>query len=265
MANSTRIVVHPGFHKTGTTSLQRYLNSNSKLIEDAFNFYTHMGDSGARARFYGHKSFPWRLWAFQRSFRQFLNTVPDDKPIFLSRETFSGVMLGFSDLYGRPIKSYQRTAIRLLTVTFKELRRKFGHEVGIELLFTTRDHEKWLKSLYGHLLGTYRVTQDFEDWSTKFDPNMTLEKEAIAIANRLSPAALHIRKLEDFKDRHCGIAAAAMDIMGITEQRQKQMPQSKRENIAKSPDIANQLLALNRSDLSDKQLLKEKAKLFAIN
>lgn len=97
-----RIIVHAGFHKTGTTSLQDFLYQNKSSLAPYMAYYGKMDflDAGTQARIYAQRPFPHGLIKFRYAFRAFLENIPDHSMIVLSRETFSGGMPGHHTLSG---------------------------------------------------------------------------------------------------------------------------------------------------------------------
>ena len=57
------VIVHAGFYKTGTTSLQKYLARNRRALKPVFDFYGQddFKSAGARARTYAQRPFFWWL------------------------------------------------------------------------------------------------------------------------------------------------------------------------------------------------------------
>ena len=75
----TRVIVHAGFYKTGTTSLQAYLARHRAALAPWFDYYgqADFEQAGAEARIYGQRPFPWRKARFRAALRRFLAGIPD--------------------------------------------------------------------------------------------------------------------------------------------------------------------------------------------
>ena len=251
-----RILVHAGFYKTGTTSLQGFLAQNRAALTPWFAYYGQ-GDfhgAGARAREYAQAPFPGGLKAFRLACRAFLAEVPDAPNIVLSRENFTGAMPGHRDWLGRPIIGFP-SAKPLLRDLKKELFRRFGPGTQVEFLFTTRDRDAWLRSVHGHLLRSIRLEDDLEGFSQRFRSLGTLEEEA----RRLG--ADHIARMEDHADHPAGPAASVLDLMGVPIGAQADLVPARRRNIGQSTELKSEFLRLNRSDLSKQALKAAKAAL----
>ncbi|WP_300517187.1 hypothetical protein [Aliiroseovarius sp.] len=251
-----RILVHAGFYKTGTTSLQGFLADNRAALAPWFAYYGQ-GDfhgAGARAREYAQAPFPNGLKAFRLALRRFLSEVPDGTDLVLSRENFTGAMPGHRDWLGRPITGFP-AAKPLLRDLRKELFRRFGPDTRVEILFTTRTREAWLRSVHGHLLRSIRLEDDFDDFARRFRSLGTLEEEA----RRLD--ADHISRVEAFFDHPAGPAKAVLDLMGVPEATQASLTPARHRNAGQSGVLKAEFLRLNRSGLSKPELKAAKATL----
>ena len=252
-----RIIVHPGFHKTGTSSLQTYCAQHRKALRPYMTFYGKAAflQTGSAARIYGQKPYPWRLRAFRRHLDQFLATVPDDPVIVLSRETFSGAMPGHRRLLGRMVQDYRRAAVPLGQQIIAGLRARFGPEVRIEFLYTLRDQDPWVRSVYGHLLRSIHLRDDFDAFRARFPDLIDLREEAARISAGLPLDAVHLVRLEDVGDRHEGPAAGLLDLLDIPADVRAALPPATRANVGQPPALEAVFLDLNRGS-RDKAALK---------
>ena len=251
-----RILVHAGFYKTGTTSLQGFLSENRAALAPWFTYYGQgeFHGAGAKAREYTQTPLPGGLKAFRLALRGFLAAVPDGTDLVLSRENFTGAMPGHRDWLGRPITGFP-CAKPLLRDLKKELFRRFGPGTQVELLFTARAREAWLRSVHGHLLRSIRLEEDFDSFSHHFNRLGALEEEA----RRLD--ADHIARIEDYADQPAGPAKAVLDLMGVPEEVQAELHPARRRNVGQSRELKAEFLRLNRSDLSKPDLKAAKAAL----
>jgi hypothetical protein len=253
----TRVIVHAGFHKTGTTSLQDFLNQNKSALAPYMAYYGKMDflDAGAHARIYAQRPFPHRLFKFRRSLRAFLESIPNHSTIVLSRETFSGGMPGHRTLSGRLMTSYQRPAKRLAKVIIQEIRRRFGPEAEITFFYTTREREDWLRSVYGHLLRSIRLTDDYESFRARFPQLLGPEAEAQKLTRALAPVQVVTASLEAYATAPEGPAAALLDMLAIPSATRNALRPVPRRNTANAPAVQARFLRLNRS-IRNKSKLK---------
>ncbi|RYH03992.1 hypothetical protein EU805_01065 [Salipiger sp. IMCC34102] len=245
----TQVIVHPGFHKTGTSSLQNYLHQNRAALAPYLAYYgkSDFLRAGTAARRYALKPYPWRLRAFRRAFDAFLAGIPDAPLIVLSRETFSGEMPGNRRSSGRLIRSYERTAQRLACQITAALRARFGEEVAITFLYTLRARDPWIRSVYGHLLRSTRLTDDFDTFRARFPDLPDLAEQARRIALTVDLRDLHLCPLEDYADRREGPAAAILDLVQLPATLRADLPHADRANVHLGAELEAAFLAANRA------------------
>ncbi len=261
----TRIVVHAGFHKTGTTSLQDYLRHNRVQLTEHAAIYLKedLRDAANTTRHFGMRPHPWRLWRFRRALRRFLAGINPAPQIFLSWEGFSGVMPGHQRLLSGQVQDFTRAAIPLARAIVAELRRRFGPACRIEFLYTLRDRESWVRSVWGHLVRSIRLTQDFDTFRQSLRDLPPLDAEAARIARALAPVPVHTSWLEDSGPDPLGPAGAALRLLNVPETVLAGLPPAPARNLADPPELSAAYLQLNRT-LRDKTALKrEKALLKA--
>lgn len=253
----TRIIIHPGFHKTGTTSLQNFLLSNRAALRPYFDFYgkPDFPAAGSHARLYAVKRFPWTLWRFRRAFRRFLAPLPKDRDLVISRETFSGGMPGHRNAFGKMFKSYRHAARPLAKVIVAEVKRKYGPQAEITFVYTTRDPEPWIASVHGHLLRSIRLTDDFATFRARFDTLLGPDVEAGAMRQSLHPVPVITAPLEVYGAKPHGAAEVILDLLDVpTEVRAKLKPVA-RSNVGQTADLRDRFLEMNRTS-EDKQALR---------
>lgn len=257
----TRVIVHAGFHKTGTTSLQEFMVDNRDALAPHLAYYGKAAllEAGSDARIYAQKPFPWRLSRFRRSFRKALNAIPDTDTIILSRETFSGGMPGHRRGSGALMTSYFGPALRLARVITAELRRRFGREVEITFFYTTRARENWIRSVHGHLLRSIRLTDDFDTFRARFPALSSPEEEARRLRAALAPLPVVTAALEDWGAHREGPAGALLDLVGVPAETRATLTPAPRANPGQSPEQQSAFLALNRDTASKAALKARKA------
>ena len=253
------VIVHAGFYKTGTTSLQKYLARNRRALKPVFDFYGQddFKSAGARARTYAQRPFFWRRWRFRRALARFLADIPDAATIVLSCETFSGAMPGHRDWRGRRIRDFD-VARPLCRDVAAALRKRFGADVAITFLFTTRAQEPWFASVYGHLLRSIHLTETPEEFRAAFPDMPDLETQAARIAQALHPIPVVTRALEETATCHEGPAAAILDLLDLPADIRSALPPATVENRRQDTGTEVEMMALNRSGMGKKDLKAEK-------
>ncbi len=255
----TRIIVHAGFHKTGTTSLQKYLAETRPLLAEWFSYYGQddFKVAGARARIYAQKPFYWRRLRFRRAFAAFLAEIPDAKVIVLSRETFVGVMPGHRDWRGRTLQDFS-AAIPLCQDVIRCLTQRFGKDTEIEFLFTTRERESWIRSVYGHLLRSIHLKETFEAFRAQFPKLIELNAEAQRIGTHLAPCKINVVPMETLVSSRFGPAKAILDLASVDEATRATLPDAKRANAGQSQAEEAAFLQMNQGARTKDDLRRTK-------
>lgn len=248
-----RVLLHPGFHKTGTSSLQRGAQARARdlgpylrvlLTPDILN-------ASRAARRYSAQPSAQTLARFSEEFAAVVGQldVHDPRALMISSEDLSGHLPGL-----RGVTTY-RAAPALAQAAAAVLRAQFGAAAAITVLYTTRDPEPWLRSLYWQNLRAQRLTEEFE-----------------AFRARLAPAADHARIIRETRDRigvladvqacdieTCGATplgplGTALSLLGVPCAHLAPLPRHNLQPV----EAAQELLALNRSALPDAALAEAK-------
>lgn len=258
----TRVIVHAGFHKTGTSSLQDYLRDVRHLLPDdiAVHLKEDFPEAANLAHRYGERPYRWRLLRFARSLRRYLDGVDDRANHILSWEGFSGIMPGHRRFTG-PVRNFDRAAVPLAKTIAAELRRRFGPGVDITFLYTLRKPESWLRSVHGHLLRSIRLTEDFDTFRAGFRVPIRLDHEADKIGQALAPVPVCTSWLEQTSLRPEGPAAAVFDLIELPDGLRKRLPPARKTNSGNCDAIRAKCLALNVSVHGARALKHQKDKL----
>ncbi len=252
-----RVLVHSGFHKTGTSSLQGFLDRHSEALSPYFygfgRYKAPQIDETAKA--FAQRRFPWRLLAFRSAVRAYLSGAPKDRNIVMSIEALSGLMPGHRALGGREAGSYVPTAIPMAKVLIDEIKRAFGADTDVVFLLTTRQKDDWLRSVHGHLLRSIRMTDDLETFRARFADLPDLATQADAIAGALGGVRVKQAALEDYTLARTGPARAVLDLMDVPREMRKSLPPLPRANVGQSVDLRATFLRLNR-EIGNKAELK---------
>lgn len=258
----TRVIVHAGFHKTGTSSLQDYLRAIRGRLPGsiALHLAEDFAEAGTCARRYGQRPGPWHLRRFSLALRRYLASVNDAPTHVLSWEGFSGVMPGHRR-FGHPVRNVHRAAVPLAHAIIVELRRRFGDDAEIVFFYTLRETESWLASVHGHLLRSIRLTEDLERFRAGFPADLRLDGEAEWIARRIAPVPVKTAWLCDAKARREGPAAALLDLVGLPDDLRAALPRARRTNAGDSAALRARFLELNRSVTDARRLKRLKQEL----
>ena len=259
----TRIIIHAGFHKTGTTGLQDFLRLNRAALSDHADIYLgqQLGEARRAGRLYGER--PWfaRRRHFQRSFASFLATIPDADTILISRESFSGAMPG-ATRFGRSITGYGRVAETLARDILTAFQTRFGTTAQIEFLYTTRAKPAFLQSIWGHHLRTKQLTDDLGRFTARFAKAPPLDTEAARIATALAPVPVHIAPLEDAANHRLGHGATILRLLHIDPTTWDHFQPPIDRYTGPSDELRATFLRMNRSQQDTADLRAQKEALY---
>lgn len=266
--STRRVLVHAGFHKTGTASLQAQLRL---LRDDLLPFFRHygpedMGDVPALATAFGRAPNDDSRRAFRQGFARFATQLPASGDIVISSEALSGALPGHRDGLGQVITGINPAA-RMLARDIKGiLHRQLGDDIRLGFLYSTRRRLHWLRSTHGHQLRETALDLDIDAFAALFPKGFDLERDADSIANVLAPTPVHIRQLEEFDDDPQGPAAMVLDLMQVPDSVVDRLPPAARMNRGDSTALRQRFLNLNRQGHTSEKLqsLKEDARNLAI-
>ncbi|CUH83574.1 hypothetical protein TM5383_00765 [Thalassovita mediterranea] len=243
-----RILVHAGFYKTGTTSLQAQLARLADALEPYFHFYGPgaLQRSGALAREFARSQTDESRRAFRRSFKRFAEALPDTGNIVISRENFAGIMPGHRGVDGEVLTGINPAARMLARDIRAGLERRFGDQMDLHFLYSVRDRTDWLKSVHGHQLRSTGLRDDLVRFSELFPNNFDLRKDADKVAQALAPTPVHIRALEDYRAHPQGPAAMVLDLMDVPQEVIDTLPPAERQNAGQDAALRAEFLRLNR-------------------
>ncbi|PWG18610.1 hypothetical protein [Salibaculum griseiflavum] len=254
-----RIVIHGGFHKTGTTSAQKFIFDNGPLI------WPHAATvlpGRTRARVARHavrysvgNAQP-DLNRFRRGLAEVLGGLNLGKrAVLISDENLSGRMPG------REGQAGYGGAPDLMAAMVRVIRRFMEKDADIHFVFTTRDPEDWLRSTWMHNLRTSRLTLNFENYAEIHSDTADFDLVIQDIRAAVAPYPVHTARIEALADNPEGPAAPLIQLLGIPTEKRMRMGGLTRANIGPDPALAPQLLDLNRSSLANDVLMERKAAL----
>ncbi|SEP63258.1 hypothetical protein [Thalassovita taeanensis] len=124
-----RVLVHAGFHKTGTTTLQRTMQANRAVLSRQVNFLlpSDLDKIGHFAKRYSMKANEATLLKLKADLRMCLSRFSHqpDTPIFLSCEALAGQMPGRKGVW-----SYGQTH-RILEAVVEEITQTLGSSADV--------------------------------------------------------------------------------------------------------------------------------------
>lgn len=253
-----RVIVHAGFHKTGTTSAQTYLRANGKHIWPRCSLvlpgklrreaarmavrYSRFGTSGL-------------LDSFGEDLHSILSAIDvgETRKVLISDENIAGRMPGRDGQL-----AYHATPA-LMARAEDVICDIFGAEADVVFHFTTRDPLAWLKSTYKHNLRTSRLVMGPDEYRDTYAPAADLTGVTQAVAQAVT-GTVYTADLADLTGPE-GPAQPLIDLIELPDHRRRKLAPHPDANRGPDDGMAAQLLALNRSNLSDDALIAAKADL----
>mmetsp|Transcript_28582 Transcript_28582/g.53766 ORF Transcript_28582/g.53766 Transcript_28582/m.53766 type:complete len:251 (+) Transcript_28582:2818-3570(+) len=236
-----RIIVHAGFHKTGTTSIQKALDRHrATLAPLTILLRSDMVALCESARAYSISRSPLDLGLVQ--YEAAVLAEGWQGTVLLSSEDLSGHMPG-----RRGLTRYD--ALPLLMQTITNGMRTTHPEAQITFVFTTRDAAPWLSSCHMQHLRATRITLTAEDYAAQFATSAQLDDIVAETAAALTNATVVTVPLESPTDPLTALLARAGVPAGT-------VPSMPHKNRSAPNDLRAALLDINRSKLSDAEARK---------
>lgn len=254
-----RVLLHAGFHKTGTSTLQDCLRENGDLLAPLWRVETLLHNPLLRAtteaaRAYSLGRDPADLGLFQAALVPWLAQMDltPGQGLMISSEDFAGHMPGIGQ-----VRDYR--ALGPVLAAFVDLAgRYFDGEVAFGFVITTRARDPWMRSLHWQQAKGNQQKLDFADFAARLPQAADHASVASAARDMVAPWPLDIIALEAVQARRLGPAEALFDLADLpTDLRARLRPVAPR-NIAPAANLAAEFVALNRLGLDPDDLKRRK-------
>lgn len=252
----TRMVIHAGFHKTGTTSVQSMIAANRAHLNPQVRCYLREDfiDLTEAARRFSIAPDAALLGDVLTQATAFFDRIePDDaRAILMSSEDLSGHLPGRHGL-----DRYDAAAL-ILSQVGEAAHARFGLDLDLTFHFSTRAADAWLRSTWWQNLRSTRLTRDFDDYACTIaaaaDHASILRDVADAVAtDRVTSDALEAVTALRF-----GPLTPLLDLVGVDDDTRDSLTILPPENVQPDVGLDVVFLALNRSGLRTKQVKEAK-------
>ena len=247
-----QVVIHGGFHKTGTTSVQAMLRENAEILAPHVQVFLKDGFENltTRARSFSIDPGERTLAKVAKAAAQFFSGLDrdDPRPILLASEDLSGHMPGRHGL-----ECYDSAGLVMRCISVSAF-ACFGDDADVTFYFSKRNRDTWLRSTWWQNLRSTRLTLDYETYAKRFDDAATLDEVLIDIAKDVAPAKVLSEQLEDVSQRLYGPLDPLLDILQTPQLDQSALTVLPPENVQPDAGIDAVFLALNQSKLSDEDI-----------
>ncbi|SEQ40677.1 hypothetical protein SAMN05428995_104162 [Loktanella sp. DSM 29012] len=255
-----QIFIHPGFHKTGTSSIQHFLWYNRETL-DPFGAPVMLRHMKPLLQIIGRFSRtlnPLDLMDYvARMDDAFAVAAPrSDQNIIMSCEGLLGNLPG-----GPGVASYA-PSVTLAAYLTGYLAERFP-DVRQRMILTTRDADGWLFSTYRHHLRGHRLKLDFNEFAALHAGTADLDKTVAEVAEVIAPVPVDTLPMTDLLAHDLGPGGALCEHMGVSPKIMVQLAPVGTGNAGPDTALWQKFLDLNRSPLADRAVAAEKERLAA--
>lgn len=249
-----QIILHPGFHKTGSSSLQAFLAANRTVLRGHMRIVMldELADPVRSATRFAAGRDGLDLAAFSAGFAKVCQGLAGGaaQTIVISCEGLSGRTPGKNGIadYG--------AAVPLAAAMGRCMRAVFGRKVDLTYLYTTRAALPWLNSAWRHNLLGYRITQDFAAFCADYARAADFGAITDQVARLVHQARVVVTPLELVLDQP---AKAVLQLLNLPDGVHQTLRDPGPKNAGISQALAADLLAINRSCVTDAKAKAMKA------
>ena len=233
-----RIVLHAGFHKTGTSTVQQFLRQNRMALMPALaiRLKGQMPELMHAARGYSTWRDPLTLAKAGERLDTLLAGLPGmpRRTLVLSGEELSGHMPG-----RRNIHDYSAAAD--LAKVYTDVIGAHFPDAEIAFYFTTRDPDAWRESAYWEHVKSASMTLDYGDYIERYPDTADLKK-AIAQVQTAVRWNVHSASIDDGDT-----ITPLLDLCGVPASLHSDLPRPKPANTRPPKNVLLELLAANRT------------------
>ncbi len=242
-----RMIVHAGFHKSGTTSVQMMLRSNRALIESEFSIYMR-GRIRAiceAARAWSIRREPLEMSLYQFELADWMAGLDrdDTRPTLISAEDLAGHMPGRHRLL-------RYDAAPALLATWAEIAQEMFPGIALDFCFSTREAGPWMRSAHAQNIRATRSVETRDAFTARMAATTDLTADAEAVRDSLPEGAmLHHWRLEDHANGPLGPLDPLLDLVGASQQMRRAIQPEPPSNKSLPPHKLEELRQLNARDI----------------
>ncbi|UWR22856.1 hypothetical protein [Sulfitobacter sp. S190] len=255
-----RILIHPGFHHTGASRLQKTLRANRAALAPHVHMLFRPGMAAlctsARAYSVSRSDLDLGMVKFEAaSLAQSLSEVRAPT-IILSAEALSGRLPGRKGLRGYTAAPKLAQAIALAFEAAVP-------DDEIILFYTIRDADGWLHRSYRQHLRTARMVLDRDDYVSRFAGSADLSAAVDTVAEAVPHLSVLRADAAAENTRPLGTLDLLLDCVGVPDARRKGLAPPPDADADPDPALDAALLELNRGDMQGTDLRDAKRALIA--
>lgn len=250
-----QILLHPGFHRTGTSSMQHFLWVNRDLLAPyvTVRLTRHFKPLAQLCTRYAAHQNPLDLTdligALDQGFAEY--PVQRDRNLLISSEALCGDIPGHG-----AVKDYS-AAPALITYVTGYLQDRFP-EAEIKVILSTRAPEDWLFSTYRHVLRRSRLTLTPEKFARDYAQAADLMGILAEIAEAIAPLETLYLPLDHALTSPLGPGGALLEQLPVPDDIRASLQKVGIGAAGASKHLWEEFLAINRSDLSHDEMTAQK-------
>jgi hypothetical protein len=238
-----RIILHTGFHKTGTSSMTTTLRANRPALKAhlAMRPPPQMRELISATRGYSTWRDSLTLIKAETRFHTLLDDLPamPRRTLIITSEELGGHLPGRGDLM-------DYSAMPITLYSFWTIARARFPQADIQIYLSTRNQADWLVSAYWQHVKSSSMMLDLDGFLDKFHSAGDLNHMVNEIASRV-PCPTHHCALEDFKARPLGPADLILALCDIPPDIRATLTAAPPKNIRPDMAILLALLDVNRT------------------
>lgn len=255
---TVRLVIHAGFHKTGTTSVQKTLHDNAATLAPHLRVMLREDVQGVidMARGFSLWRRPRRRQSvYDAAAALFRNLAEEARPVLISAEDLSGFLPGRRDIqdYGAVpgiMAEIERAALAV-----------FGETLALTFFFSTRQPRVWLESLWWQNLRNTRLDIDLKKYRRQYETAADLDAVAKATAAQMQRATVEAVSLDITRTLPEGPMTPLLELLDLPDAVRSALTYGPPANRRPEARLERVFLELNRSGLSDDLVSRTKAML----
>ncbi|KEO54014.1 hypothetical protein [Thioclava pacifica] len=206
-----RVIVHPGFHKTGTSTIQTGLRAARTHLPDwAIALREDIPDASAAARAYSLTRDPMELGLYQAALADWADALPKGtKQAVISIEGLSGHMPGRDGVLD------YAAAPALMAALAEVFWAAYGSALDLEMFLTIRETSAWIDSLHWQHVRTGTLGEPLTAFRARLD-GFEIAPTLRDIETAVAPARVTSVALEETLSYPRGPLTPLLDRMGIS-------------------------------------------------
>lgn len=247
-----RMIVHAGFHKSGTTSVQMMLRNNRALVESEFRLFMRGRIRAVceSARAWSIRREPLEMSLYQFELADWMTGLDrdDPRPILISAEDLTGHMPGRHRLT-------RYDAAPALLAAWADIAQEVFPGITLDFCLSTRDAGPWMRSAHAQNIRATRSVETADEFAARMAATTDLIADAGAVRDAMPDgASLHHWRLEDHSGGRLGPLAPLLDLAGASSELCARIQPEPPSNKSLPPHKLEELRQLNGRDISRLEL-----------